>query len=62
MKTGMLIGTDILGPERVAVDVPQRVAVIGSCKDVRMPITVTPRARNQMTLLLAAKGEEGYSS
>ena len=48
LKAKLLIGMDIIGPERIILDIPQRVAIIRSCKDTRVPITVSPRTSQRV--------------
>lgn len=49
MKAKMLIGMDIIGSEKIILDIPQRSAIIGSCKNARIPINVILRSTQQIT-------------
>ena len=49
MKAKMLIGMDVIGPEKITLDIPRRTAFIGSCKDAAIPITVTPRSNQRVS-------------
>ena len=49
MKAKMLIGIDIIGSERIVLDIPQQIAIVGSCKCAKIPITVVPRAAQRVT-------------
>ena len=48
LKAKLLIEMEIIGPERIILDIPQRVAIIRSCKDTRIPITVTTRTSQRV--------------
>ena len=54
MKAKMLIGMDVIGPEKIILDIPQQMTIIGSCKSIKVPITVTPRAAQRITLPIKA--------
>ncbi len=41
LKAKMLIGIDILGPEKVLLDLDARIATIRSCQNVQIPLTIT---------------------
>ena len=48
MKAKMLIGMDIIGPERIVIDTPQQIAIVGSSKNAKIPITTTPRSTERV--------------
>ena len=41
----LLIGTDVLEPERVVIDLPNRKMTIRSCGDIQCPLKITPRGK-----------------
>ena len=45
---------DIIGPERILLNIPQQTAIVGSCKNARIPITVTLRAEQRVTRSIKA--------
>ena len=45
LDCGILIGTDILVPEKMTIDLDKRRLTIGSCGDMTCILRVTPRAR-----------------
>ena len=55
LNARMLIGMDILGPEAVVLDIPQRLAIIHSCQKVSVPLTITPRSPRRIDVAVSAK-------
>ena len=54
MKAKILIGMDVIGPEKINLDIPQRTAFVSSCKNAAIPITVTPRSSQRVSHLIKA--------
>ena len=61
MKAKLLIGMDIIGSERIVIDTPQQIATIGSCKNAKVPISVTPRSNQWVARPIKANGETTIS-
>ena len=57
LKAKMLIGVDIIGSERIIIDVPRRIVIVGSCRNVKIPITVAPRAERRIKQQIKANND-----
>ena len=44
LKVKMLVGIDIIGPEGITIDIPRKKAIISSCQNVEIPISITSRS------------------
>ena len=64
LKANILIGTDILVPERIDVLLSQRKAIIGSCENVELDINVTtlPNQTNRLLMLNSQTTIPAYGS
>ena len=56
LKAKFLIGMDIIGPESIIINVQRRIAIIGSCSNAEIEISVTPRAKEKVNRCVKAKG------
>lgn len=48
MKAKILIGMDIIGPEKITLDIPRQIAVVSSCRGAKIPIAVIPRSEQRI--------------
>ncbi len=55
LKARMLIGMDILAPEAISLNLSGRTAVIGSCDDIEIPLTITTSSPDQTNQLVLFK-------
>lgn len=42
LRANLLIGMDIIGPERISMDIPSRKAIIGGCRNMLIDLDITP--------------------
>ncbi len=54
LKAKMLVGIDILVPEDISIMLPSRKAIVGSCDDIELSLTVTTRSINPVRKAIMA--------
>lgn len=54
LRANMLIGNDIIGPERISIDIAERTALVASC-GVCIPISARQRSKPLMKKVLNAE-------
>lgn len=55
LKAKMLVGMDILAPEGITMNLPRKIAVIGSCGNIEIPLTITTKPANQVQHIILFK-------
>ncbi|TAQ83100.1 hypothetical protein B7494_g8576 [Chlorociboria aeruginascens] len=53
LQAKMLIGVDILGPERIDISITKRVATVGQCDDIDIPLRIMQRGPRVARSVLA---------
>ncbi len=48
LRANLLIGMDIIGPERISTDIPARKAIIGGCRNLLVDLQITPRQNGRI--------------
>ncbi len=55
LRAKMLVGIDILAPEGVTMDLQRKVAIIGSCDNMKIPLVVMTKSANQVNHVVLFK-------
>ena len=57
LKAKMLLGMDLIGPEMIDTNIKRRVATIGSCQGLEVPLYIKPRQGGKIKRVVRAKAK-----
>ena len=57
LKAKVLIGMDIIGLERMSVNVDTKLLTIGSCAGIIVPVSVTPKPNSKVRRSIRSRGK-----
>ena len=57
LKAKMLLGMDLIGPEMIDTNIKRRVAIIGSCQGLEVPLYIKPRQGGKIKRIVRAKAK-----
>lgn len=57
LKAKMLLGMDIIGPKQISTDIKKRIAVIGSCKNFEIDLSVIAKPGGRIRRIVRSKAK-----